>query len=274
MARLLEVGYRMSCMPRRWATAPHEWHSDLSRAGCERGFYAKYTRRRRPRTWSTTWCATRTIPPRSSPASRRRGQCARGAHRADRRDVGAHQRDLAARAASRPAPDRRRASSPRFLDWVKERSQLLRRRLLRHHAAQRRLFLHAARHLPGARRQYGAHPRREIPRAAARRTRRSAAASTITNGRRSCAPSRRCAPITGSIRPAEALAGGGASDPAAGDAALAAQLLRRDHALSRPASPMPMAASAASATASPASIMRAALRATSRTSSRRACTSS
>ena len=51
----------------------------------------------------------------------------------------------------------------------------LQRRLRQHHAAQRRLLLHAARHLPRARRQHRAHPRREVPRAAARRTRASAA---------------------------------------------------------------------------------------------------
>ena len=50
-----------------------------------------------------------------------------------------------------------------------------------------------------ARRQHRAHPRREISPAAAATTSASAARSTISSGRRSCARCRRSPPITGSI---------------------------------------------------------------------------
>ena len=93
---------------------------------------------------------------------------------------------------------RSREEFARFLRWVQEIVAALRRLGLPHHAAQRRLLVLAARRLYRARRQHRAHPRREISPAAAGPS-TSAARSTITNGPRSCARSRRSPPITGSI---------------------------------------------------------------------------
>ena len=76
------------------------------------------------------------------------------------------------------------------------------RRAAQHHPAQRHVLLQPARHLPGARRQHGAHPRREVLRAAAAQRDWSAARSTACSGRRSCAPSRRTAATAGSTRTA------------------------------------------------------------------------
>ena len=64
------------------------------------------------------------------------------------------------------------------------------------------------------------------------------------------------------------------ADPAARDAALAARLLRADHALPRAAGRRSTAASAASATAGPGRSRRGCATAASTRSSRRACTSS
>ena len=125
-------------------------------------------------------------------------QRARRAHGAHRRHVGGAQRHLARAALareSRAAMGERIAAAARVGEAP---LAALPRRLRQHHAAQRRLLLHAARHLPRARRQHRAHPRREVPRAAAARARASAARSTTATGSRSCARSRRCAPTTGS----------------------------------------------------------------------------
>ncbi len=60
------------------------------------------------------------------------------------------------------------------------------RRDLRHDAARRGLPLHPPRHAPRARRQHRAHPRRQVPHAAAERPPTSAARSTTTSGARCC----------------------------------------------------------------------------------------
>ena len=86
----------------------------------------------------------------------------------------------------------------RFLRWVQESSLRYRRLRLPHHAAQRRLLVLAPRRLHRARRQHRAHPRREISLCCCPTTSASAARSTISNGRRSCARCRRSPPITGS----------------------------------------------------------------------------
>ena len=69
-----------------------------------------------------------------------------------------------------------------------------------HDPAQRHLLFQPARHLPRARRQHRAHPRRQILSCCCRRPNWSAARSTATSGRPSCARSRRTAAIAGSTR--------------------------------------------------------------------------
>ena len=96
------------------------------------------------------------------------------------------------------ARDDARASSSRFLDWVKRPSPRLRRLGLPDDAAQRRLLVHAARQRHRAGRQHRPHPRRQVPRAAAGHRAGRRRRSTISSGRRSCARSRRSPPITGS----------------------------------------------------------------------------
>ena len=124
-------------------------------------------------------------------------QCARGAHRAHRGDVGRHQRHLAQAQALRQRPDLARGVACASCAGCSLAA--LRRLGLPHHAAQRRLLVLAARRLSRARRQHRAHPRRQVPSAAAGPHERSAGRSIISNGRRSCARSRRSPPITGSI---------------------------------------------------------------------------
>ena len=65
------------------------------------------------------------------------------------------------------APTSTGAGATQFFDWVKDRSAPLPRRHLRHHHARRGVQLLAPGHLPRARRQHRAHPRREVPRPAA-----------------------------------------------------------------------------------------------------------
>ena len=42
LARLLDVGLRMSALSREAGTSSSEWHSTIVAAGCEESFYAKY----------------------------------------------------------------------------------------------------------------------------------------------------------------------------------------------------------------------------------------
>ena len=63
----------------------------------------------------------------------------RGAHGADRRDVGGDQRRLARVQAASTAREMNREEFARFVEWVKERLARLRRLGLSHDAAQRRL---------------------------------------------------------------------------------------------------------------------------------------
>ena len=70
-----------------------------------------------------------------------------------------------------------------FFDWVKTRSHLFRGVHLRHHDPRRGLQLHPPRHVPRAGGQHLAHPRREVPHAAAFGGSESAARSTTTSGR-------------------------------------------------------------------------------------------
>ena len=98
------------------------------------------------------------------------------------------------------------------------------RRHLRHDAARRGLPLHPPRHPPRARRQHRAHPRRQVPHAAAERRRR--------RRRRRLLPVGRAAALGVGLRvlPQDlqrrdhAAAGGRAADPARRHAALAARL--------------------------------------------------
>ena len=75
----------------------------------------------------------------------------------------------------------------------------LRRLVLPHHAAQRRLLVQSAGPVHRTRRQHGAAARRQIPSAASFDRERSAARSTISNGSPYCAPCRRRQRIIGSI---------------------------------------------------------------------------
>ncbi len=190
IARIVNVGYRMATMASSLGNPSNEWHSTLVAAGCEGGFFAKYGRRR-PRRSSTIWSAIPTIRRASSPASRRRGAMPAWCARRSPSTCGTRSTRPGSRRANEQTYSPTRVTE--FLDWVKERSLLFNgayaNTMLRNDAFFfTRLGTH---HRAGG--QHGAHPRREVSRAAAAARRASAARSTTISGRRRCARSRRCA---------------------------------------------------------------------------------
>ena len=225
----IEVGYRIALLPRDGRRPRTRNGARRSRsAGCAQGYFAKHeTLNTRDvinfLLFDARQSLERPLLPRDRAAQR-----ARPAHGADARDVGEPQqrldRVLRHQAARRRPPTSCRASAR--LD--QGALGALPRRAAQHHPAQRHLLLQPARHLPRARRQHGAHPRRQVLRAAAARARWSAAGSTTCSGRailRSVSAHRSYRWVyKDSYRP-------GASptiSSSTGDAALAALLLRRD----------------------------------------------
>ncbi len=199
LARILEATQRLTALPLAYVGATNEWES----RGRDRRLRARPSS---PRYHEANEENGHRLPglldrqPVLDPQllRDRAHQCARRAHRAHRRDVGRDQRRLARAQALRQRPDLARGVHALPALGAGELAAL-RRLGLPHHAAQRRLLVLAARRLPRARRQHRAHPRREISPAAAGERAASAARSTISSGRRSCARSRRSPPITGSI---------------------------------------------------------------------------
>ena len=181
LARILDTTLRLTALPLAYVGSTNEWESAVATAGCANAFFATYEEANEETV--TEFLAFSA----GNPSSIRncfesaRAQCARGAHRADHRNVGRHQRRLARAQAlgQRPALARGIRPLPALGAGI---VAALRRLGLPHHAAQRRLLVLAARRLYRARRQHRAHPRREISPAAAGRTRRSAARSIISNG--------------------------------------------------------------------------------------------
>ena len=178
----------------------------------------------------------------------RAAQRARPAHRAHPRDVGEPQQRLDRVLGHRCGQARlQRAAAAVRLD--QGALGAVPRRAAQHHPAQRHLLLQPARHVPGARRQHRAHPRRQILRAAAaqrdgrRRDRQRAVGGHPALGLR--APQ---LPL-GLSRELQALAHRRLSHPQPPDAALAAILLRRDRRrrwCSSPASTTPATAASRS----------------------------
>ena len=164
MARLVDAGLRMALT--RTQSASEEWNSVLLSAGVRCRLHAEDTgiHRRQRRRFS----AARHVEPVEHDVVDRDGpqQCPHGAHRADARDLGEHQRSLDVAEAHAGEADRRARPAQRAR-CHQARDGADPRLVLRHHAAQRDLRFLAARHLCRARRQHGAHPRREILRAAA-----------------------------------------------------------------------------------------------------------
>ena len=201
IARLLEVGYRIALLPREGDGQDEEWYSTLRSAGCEKGYLAKYgAYDTRDVVNYMLFDADNPSSVYSSLATARRN--ARAQRTALTREMW---ESLNSAWIEFSAIDPHEAGLQRAAAAVRLDQGALGavpRRAAQHHPAQRHLLLQPARHLPGARRQHRAHPRREILRAAARTARSSAARSTACSGRRSCARSRRTAAIAGSTRTA------------------------------------------------------------------------
>ena len=217
-----------SCCCRAMATATHEeWRSTLASAGCAQGYFAKHE------TLNTRDVINYLLFDFSNPSSVK--SCLAAARRNGRAQRTSLTRDMweslnsAWIEFSNINPSSVTAGElPRILDWVRSRSAALSRRAAQHDPAQRHVLLQPARHVPRARRQHGAHSRREVLRAAAadrdgRRRRRQRAvgrhpalgvgASQLPLGLQAELP-----PV----------AHRRVSHPQSGDAALAALLLRRD----------------------------------------------
>ena len=227
IARLLEVGYRIALLPREGHGQDEEWRSTLRSAGCDKGYLAKYgtydtARRRQLHAVRRRQSLERLFLPCHRPPQR-----PRAAHRHDARDVGEPQQRLArvlGQGCHRPGAERPAAAAR--LD--QGALGAVPRRAAQHDPAQRHVLLQPARHLPGARRQHRAHPRREILRAAAaqrdrrRRDRQRAVGGDPALG---FGPSQLPLGLQGQL---QALAHRRLSDPQPADAALAALLLRGD----------------------------------------------
>ena len=232
LARVLEATLRLAALPLAYVGATNEWESAVATAGCRKAFFARYERGERGERLR--------IPgllggqPVLDPQLHRdrAHQCARRAHRPHHRDVGDHQRRLARAQAVRQRADLARGV-PALPALGAGDVAALRRLGLPHHAAQRRLLVLAARPLYRARRQHRAHPRREVPHAAA--------------GGRACRRAARLLPMVGDPahgvgahrlplglpREPQAVAGGRPPDPQRADAAVAGELLREPGALLR-----------------------------------------
>ncbi len=135
-------------------------------------YYEHYRRALRRATCCASWCSMRAIRRGSSAACAPRAKTARiGARRDHVGDVRGLQLGVARRAQRTTTRGSRAAASREFFDWVKMRSHLFRGVTFGTMLRDEALPLHPARHLPRARRQHRAHPRRQIPHAAAERRR-------------------------------------------------------------------------------------------------------
>ena len=196
VARILTAGQRMREPHAHGRQREQRVDVDAGRGGCSAGYLKKHTEItpegvvdflvRDPDNPSSVLSASSRAP--------QRAHRAHGAHA----DMWEALNDTWLELRSLEAAEGSREALSRLLEWVKHRS-LLFDGARQHHAAQRRLLLHAARHLSRARRQHRAHPRREVPRAAAARRERRRPARLLPVGDRSCARSPRCAPTTGCI---------------------------------------------------------------------------
>ncbi len=83
----------------------NEWESAVATAGCADAFFKRLRGSRRGDRHATSSPSRPPTRRRSATASRSRAQCARGAHRADHRDVGRDQRHLARTADVWQRPD-------------------------------------------------------------------------------------------------------------------------------------------------------------------------
>ena len=167
IARILDTTLRLTALPLAYVGSTNEWESAVATAGCAAAFSEHYKEANEETV--TEFLAFSTSNPSSirNCFESRAAQCARGAHRADHRNVGRHQRRLARTEALGQRAALARGIRP--LSALGARIVAALRRLgLPHHAAQRRLLVLAARRLYGTRRQHRAHPRREISPAAAR----------------------------------------------------------------------------------------------------------
>ncbi len=184
MARLLEAGYRM-CADRA-PRGRRQRASDLDDAGGRgrRGSSPKSTRSPTSAPSPISCCSTTDNPSSVVHCLQARAhQCALGAHGADLATCG--------RASTRPGSNSRRSDPRRSAAngcrtcccGSSKSSHQFRGALLGTILQRRRLRLLAARQFHRAGRQYGAHSRHEILRAAAARDAWSAARSTSSNGR-------------------------------------------------------------------------------------------
>ena len=203
IARMIEATLRLEYLPRSGVEEPAvEWEGALNAAGAYEAYHrGARAHRRSERDRLPHFRSRKSVVDLQLPGERAR-QRPRGAHRAHRRDLDGDQRRLARAQALRGQAPAGQGSRPRGAGPLPRLRQeglaRLRRLLLSHDAAQRRLLVQSPRRVRRARRQYGAAARREVPSAAAVQRGRSEARSTISSGSRSCARSRRRRPITGS----------------------------------------------------------------------------
>ena len=112
LARILDTTLRLTALPLAYVGTANEWESAVATAGCANAFFAHLQRGQRGDRHRVSRLLDRTIRPRSAIASRPRAhQCALGAHRADHRNVGRHQRRLARTQALGQRPDARARNS-------------------------------------------------------------------------------------------------------------------------------------------------------------------
>ena len=161
MARLLEVGFRISLPPATGDGHREEWRSTLPSAGCEQGFLAKHGDLRHARRRHFM------LFDEDNPSSVRscletaRTNAPLRAHQDHPRHVGGlNSTWLDLRGDRQPSDHLRAAAAAARLDPGAHGA--VPRRAARHDPARRQLLLQPARHLRRARRQHGAHPRREI----------------------------------------------------------------------------------------------------------------
>ena len=232
IARLLEVGYRIALLPREGDGQDEEWRSTLRSAGCEKGYLAKYG------AYDTRNVVNFMLFDADNPSSVY--SCLATARRNARAQRTALTREMweslncAWIEFSAIDPDDarlQRAAAAARLD--QGTLGAVPRRAAQHHPAQRHLLLQPARHVPGARRQHRAHPRREVLRAAApQRDRRRRDRQRAVGGDPALGFGAPQLPL-GLQGQLQALAHRRLSDPQPADAALAAFLLRGDRAGAR-----------------------------------------
>ena len=198
MARLLEVGYRIALLPREGHGQDGEWRSTLRSAGCEQGYLAKHG------LYETSRVVAFMLFDPDNPSSAY--SCLATARRNARAQRTALTREmwesLNAAWITFSAIDPATLTSdklPPLFDWIKERSALFRGTLLNTILRNDTFYFN----------QLGTFlERADNARASStsnttffcRTTSRSAARSTVCNGRRSCARSPRTAATAGSTR--------------------------------------------------------------------------